>query len=89
MRGRGGETPLETRREMGRGDGGLVCEACEDGAHVVGAGEVNSIPAGAHEDAEHELSRESREMRKTSATEGRLRNPPEPRYDGATYETCV
>ena len=31
----------------------------------------------------------AREMRKTSATEGRLRNPPEPRYDGATYDLRV
>ena len=76
VRGRGGETPLETRREMRRGDGGLACEAGEDGAHAVGAREVNSIPAGVHEDTEPELSCESHEMRKTSATEGRLRTEP-------------
>ena len=87
--GRGGESPFETRWEMGRGYGGLGCEACEDGAHVVEAGEMNSIPAGAHKDAEYEPSREPREMRKTSATEGRLRNPPEPRYDGAMYDPRV
>ena len=89
--GEGASLPLRRggRRGAGRGDGGLGCEACEDGAHVVEAGEMNSIPAGAHEDAEPELSCESHEMRKTSATEGRLRNPPEPRYDGAMYDPRV
>ena len=87
--GRGGETPLETRRKVRRGDGGVACEAGEDGVHAVGAREVNSIPAGVHKDTEPELLWEPHEMRKTSATEGRLRNPPEPRYDGATYDLRV
>ena len=89
MSGRGGESPFETRRETGRGDGGSGCEMCEDGAHMVNAGEKNSIPVGAHGDAEHEPSRGPREMRKTSATEGRRRNPPEPQYDGAMYDSRV
>ena len=67
----------------------MACEAGEDGVHVVGAREVNSIPAGVHEDTEPELSCESHEMRKTSATEGRRRNPPEPQYDGAMYDSRV
>ena len=53
------------------------------------AGEKNSIPVGAHGNAEYEPLRESREMRKTSATEGRRRNPPEPQYDGAMYDSRV
>ena len=87
--GRGGETPLETRRKVRRGDGGVAREAGEDGVHAVGAREVNSIPAGVHEDTEPELLCEPHEMRKTSATEGRLRNPPEPWYDGATHDLRV
>ena len=83
-RGRGGESPLETRRETHRGESNSGCEVCEAEENIERTCGVNSCPAVAQAGATAD-AHESRSMCVTSSTEGQIRTLPEPPLDGATY----
>ena len=83
-RGRGGESPLETRRETHRGEANSGCEVCEAEENIERTCGVNSCPAVAQAGATAD-AHESRSMCVTSSTEGQIRTLPEPPLDGATY----
>ena len=83
-RGRGGESPLETRRESNRGEADSGCKVCEAEENMERTRGENSCPAVALAGA-NANAHESRSMRVTSSTEGQIRTLPEPPLDGAMY----